>query len=294
MNLKNCNVIFDDKTHTYWIGEKRLHGITRMLSNQLFKDKYSNVPEHILKRAAEKGKTVHSHCYTYDMFGTILGEDAELYMNLKKDHNFEVIESEYLVTDYDYFATAIDKVITINGEIGLADIKTTYKLDNEYLSWQLSINAYMFELVNPHIKVDKLFAIWIKNGAKLVPIQRKSNESILQLLEAEKTGNQLISCEITVSDNDKVLSLIENLAEIAESIKRLNSIEKEYKDKIEKLFISTGVTKWETDYFTITKRSDYEKETFDSKKFKEENEVIYNNYLKKSTVKGGIVTKLKK
>jgi len=265
-----------------------------MLGSQLFKDKYSNVPEHILKRAAEKGKMIHSHCYTYDMFGTILGEDAASYMNLKKEHNFEVVESEYIVTDYEYFATAIDKVITINGEIGLADIKTTYKFDNEYLSWQLSIDAYMFELVNPHIKVDKLFAIWIKNGAKLVTIQRKSNESILQLLEAEKTGKQFVNNEISVSDNDNALSLIENLAEIAESIENLKKTEKEYREKIEELFVNSGVSKWETDYFVITKKNDYERESFDSKKLKEDDEYVYNKYIKKITVKGGIVTKLKK
>lgn len=294
MKLNNSNVLFDDNSHTYWLGEKKLYGITRMLGSQLFKDKYSNVPEHILKRAAEKGKMIHSHCYTYDMFGTILGEDAASYMNLKKEHNFEVVESEYIVTDYEYFATAIDKVITINGEIGLADIKTTYKFDNEYLSWQLSIDAYMFELVNPHIKVDKLFAIWIKNGAKLVTIQRKSNESILQLLEAEKTGKQFVNNEISVSDNDNALSLIENLAEIAESIENLKKTEKEYREKIEELFVNSGVSKWETDYFVITKKNDYERESFDSKKLKEDDEYVYNKYIKKITVKGGIVTKLKK
>lgn len=37
------------------LGEKQLQGITGMISRQLFPDKYKDVPDFVLKRAAEKG-----------------------------------------------------------------------------------------------------------------------------------------------------------------------------------------------------------------------------------------------
>ncbi len=71
-------------------------------------------------------------------------------------------------------------------KISLGDIKTTASLDREYLSWQLSIYAYLFELQNPLIKVDKLFGIWLRgNKSELVEIERKPDAEVKRLLECE-------------------------------------------------------------------------------------------------------------
>lgn len=296
MQLKNSGVYFDKDSHQYWLDNKELNGITGMLSRQLFKDKYSSVPSYILNRAAERGERIHTGCFTYDMFGSVNDEEVQWYADLKEKEQFEVHESEYIVTDRDYFATAIDKIITISGVICLGDIKTTYVLDKEYLSWQLSINAYLFELQNPGLKVGGLYAIYIRDGAKLVEIERKPDEVVKSLLEAEKEGRQFenpYALVVSDKDSEQALHLVKELAEIAHSIEQLKDVEKEYKDRIEKLFDEIGAEKWESDYFVITKTKSYEKKTFDSKKFEKDDPTTYANYLKTSTVKGSIKTKFK-
>lgn len=228
-NLRDSGVLFDDSTHTYWFGEKQLFGITGMIGRQLFPGKYSNVPDYIMKNAAERGERIHNECFTNDMFGTAESNEAKWYAELKKKEGFKVIESEYIVTDGDYFATPIDKVLTLKKDLCLGDIKTTYTLDKEYLSWQLSVNAFLFELQNPGLKVKNLFAIYIRNGAQFIEIDRKPNEVVKSLLEAEKNGEQFqnpYALVVSDKDNEKALALVRELAEIAETIKQLEDIKK--------------------------------------------------------------------
>ena len=55
IELVKSSVVFNEENHTYMLGEKQLQGITGMISRQLFPDKYKDVPDFVLKRAAEKG-----------------------------------------------------------------------------------------------------------------------------------------------------------------------------------------------------------------------------------------------
>jgi len=299
MELNDNKVIFRAEDHTYWLNGKQLFGITGMLGRQLFPDKYKGVSDATLANAAKRGNDIHNECFQFDMFGTVKSEEVRWYKDLKEKEQFKVIDSEYIVTDKEYFATAIDKVLKFKdcnkNEVDLGDIKTTYSLDEEYLSWQLSINKHLFELNNPKIKVRNLYGIWIRNGvAKSVKVNEQPQNEVIRLLECEKNGEQFIpQKQVPEKYESKALVLMRDLADIAEQIKYLEGSKKEYQSRIEKLFTQFNITKWETDYFTITKKKDYEKETFDSKRFKEENPELYKEFINKTAVKGGIITKLK-
>ena len=60
IELVKSSVVFNEENHTYMLGEKQLQGITGMISRQLFPDKYKDVPDFVLKRAAEKGSLIHA------------------------------------------------------------------------------------------------------------------------------------------------------------------------------------------------------------------------------------------
>ena len=60
MKLNQSKVIFDPQEHTYTLDGMLLQGITGMIERQLFPDKYSGVPEFVMKRAAERGSFVHA------------------------------------------------------------------------------------------------------------------------------------------------------------------------------------------------------------------------------------------
>lgn len=293
--LNDCGVVFREEDHSYWLSEKQLSGLTGVIGKHLFPDKYSNVPEAVLRNAAERGSKIHGDIALFDEFGVMESPEVEAYAKVKKKHKFEVVFSEYLVSDLAHFATAIDKILVMDGEVCLGDIKTTYKLDKEYLSWQLSINKYLFELVNPHLEVKGLKGIWVRNGkCEFHDIDIIPKEHVVALLDAEVRGVEFVNpFLVPVSLDRKSVALIQDIADVALQIKSLEAIKSGYEEKINKLFDETGLEKWETDLFTITKKKGYTKETFDSKKFKEENPETYSSYVRTTEVKPTIITKLK-
>ena len=113
---------------------------------------------------------------------------------MRVNAGYKAFANEYTVSDNEYFASNIDCVWEKADKISLGDIKTTLHLDEEYLSWQLSIYAYLFEFQNPLIKVDKLFGIWVRGDKhELVEIPRKPDEEVKKLMECEMKGEQYLS-----------------------------------------------------------------------------------------------------
>lgn len=294
--LNNCGVILTED-HEYWLGDKRLTGITGIISRQLFPDKYKSVPDKVLKAAAARGTKVHEDLQIYDMFGEINSEEARLYAQLKEDSGFEVLDSEYIVTDYADFATPIDKLIyfqdTPYGAVDLADVKNTRVLDKESLSWQLSINKYLFNIVNPDVPVNKLYAIWTRNGVSLHPIDEIPQEEVIELLNCEREGRQYIRKDVLTTADEKAIAVVRQMSDVLVEIAELQAKHDEFKRQLEEMFEAYGVDKWQTDAFTITRVKGSTRETFDSKRFKEDNPELYTEYVRTSEVKPSIRIKLK-
>ena len=187
MELVNSTVIFDPEAHTYHTPEGvELQGITGMLHRQLFPDEYRDVPQHILDRAAQRGHTVHQLCELADDLGITPEEpDGLAYVRLRDEMGLVYRASEYLVSDNRRFASAIDKVYEEGDDaFTLADVKTTYRLNEDYVRWQLSIYAYLFELQNPGARVVRLLALWVRDGrASAFPMERIPSNIVTSLLE---------------------------------------------------------------------------------------------------------------
>ena len=294
--LKDCGVILTED-HQYWMGDKRLFGITGIISRQLFPDKYKAVPEKILKAAAARGTKVHEDLEMYDMFGIAESEQAKQYADLKKEKKFEVVDNEYIVTDYTDFATPIDKLVrfkdTPKGVIDLADVKNTAVLDKLSLSWQLSICKYLFNIVNPGVKVGKFYAIWTRNGVSLHEIEEIPQEEVIELLNCEREGRQYIRKDVVTVADEKAIAVVRELSSVLVEIAELEAKRDAMKKGLEDMFEQFGVEKWQTDAFTITRVKGSTRDTFDSKKFKEDNPELYAEYIRTSEVKPSIRIKLK-
>jgi len=293
MILANCGVVFDKEKHVYHLGDKQLWGVTGMLSSQLFPEKYDFVPQEVLQRAANRGSIIHEACDHYDKTGEVKRIEVRWYENVLKENNIKVLSSEYIVTDFEHFASPIDKVVEINNEVHLLDVKTTSALDYEYLSWQLSVYKYLFGLVNPEIKIGGLGAIWIRDGATYHKVQEKPVDAIKSLLEAEKNGQRYVrNVELQRCDKE-ALAYLSALTAIIQQISDLEKQKKEYDERIARLFEQTGMDHWETDYFVISKVRDHVRKSFDSKALEADNPQLYQKYVKEVPVKGAIKTKLK-
>lgn len=193
MNLTISPITFNAYDHTYTNPEgKRLSGITSLLSRQLFRDKYNGISKAVLDKAAERGTDVHESIDLYNSLGVeSQGEELQAYRELIGMAGLTPVAAEYLVSDIENVASSIDVVFD---DISLADVKTTSKLDTEYVRWQLSVYAYLFELQNPGLRVGRLLAIWLPKPRygkpKLVEVARIGSEIIEMLIECDACGVQ--------------------------------------------------------------------------------------------------------
>lgn len=291
--LNNSGVIFTDNPRGYYLKEKKMQGITGVIKKHLFPDLYKDVSDYILKQAAEKGKQIHADLFEFDMFGVLDSEIKRKYSFLLEQENLKIIDNEYLVTDFKNFASAIDKVAIKDDEIILIDVKNTAKLNERYLSWQLSILKYLFKKVNPNLHVAGLYVIWTREMI-FKKVKEISEKEVVNLLDCEINGKTYeVPKEILTAQDKEALVLIKKVTELATQIKNLEDQKKQFNAEIENLFENLNVISWETDSFLIKKTADYDRETFDSKKFKEQHPDLFENFKKSTKVKGSVKIKLK-
>lgn len=94
-------------------------------------------------------------------------------------------------------------------------------------------------------------------------------------------NNNLILNEKT---EQKLISLISKQKELEEKMK-------EIKDNLLQELINNDIKSIKTDNLTITVKEGYDRETFDTKRLKQEDENLYNKYVKFTKVKESIVIK---
>lgn len=174
-------VEFIKDTHTYLVNGVIVPSVSEILRDTVFADKYKDVPAFVLQRAATFGKAIHDAIEHSDSI--LLNEEQQVvydrWLTLKDKHKIKPIHHEQ-ITHYEMdYAGTFDMIAEMNGEQCLVDIKTTYNLDIEYLSWQLSMYALAYGFAG------KLYAVWLpkRKGAKLVEIKYKEEYEILELLE---------------------------------------------------------------------------------------------------------------
>lgn len=294
--LTKSKVVFNPENHTYIYDGKQLSGVTSLLSATLFKDKYSGIDEEILRKAAAYGTSVHE---TIELFETMgfddVGNELTNYKKICKEHGIRALESEYLVSDNSRIASSIDLVMeNAAREVVLADIKTTSGgIDRDYLSWQLSIYAYLFEL-QTGILVEELACIWLRHDeSEYMTIPRRSNGDVMQLLDEYFSG-----CEVTVEKQNlpmEVKNLANAISEVEKNLKNLTAQRDILKEKILNLMKANQCEKVEIDgKVLITYVAPTTKESLDTKKLKDENPELYEKYVRQSDVKESLRITIKK
>lgn len=290
----NNRILYEDITHTYIDVEsgKELSGCTIVLKRYGISPNYSAIPDSVMDNASERGSRIHKEISDYINFGTCETEAQKEYAKLGLDS----IASEYLVSDNENFATSIDVVL---GDCSLVDIKTTHILHANYLSWQLSINAYLFELQNPELKVPKLYGAYYKKDGtfSVVEVQRIPVDEVKRLLSAYLNDEEFTPSQTKVTTGDTRIAEIYELEQFIASIKQDAEIAENRKKKLLNTLYDemnkNGVDKIENDFMTITKVSPTESTRVDSGMLKTLHPAIYNEVLKKSPVKGYVKVKIK-
>ena len=299
MKLVKSKVRFDEEQHRYFLDEKELSGITGTLIKKAFPDTYKGIPDAVLAKAAERGSVVHQNL---ELFDTVCNSDINIMPSVLpevKDYNEMLIsyglhhvDSEYLVTDNENFASAIDKVLADNeGNIYLADIKTTATLHYDNVSLQLSIYAKWFEEQNPDLKVKEIVCMWFKNGqSRFQPLPRVSDEQIEELINAYLTEDATYQYMVEVPEQFSALEQEYRL--VTARMDALKMKQDDLKEKIMKLMETNKKKSIKTSFGSYSYIAASTTKKFDSKLFKDTEPEHYEYYLKETPTKASIRIKL--
>ena len=338
-DLKQSEVVFNEEAHTYLRGDEKLSGITSLIHSVLQLGVYPDANEYVrnvqIPKAGYYGTCIHKTIQIYEDLGieqaqwpekehptagTLPAQDVsielETYKRLKPK-KLRVIATEFTVS-FGMFATQVDSVLADEDDNIYLDDHKSNNLDyypggkeglKEYLSWQLSANAVMFEN-QTGLKVKGLYADWIRKGdGELWKIERVPDEKVLQLLSTEilpkpEGGfiyiNEAMQVEAAkVEEVKPVVSNSKDLAvpvEITTAIANLVKAEKAakiMKEKLRELMEANGVTKWECDDFVASISKATTATSFDAKAFEAADPETYKKYLKTTTRKGSFTIKQK-
>ena len=289
IELVKSGVLFNQEQHTYSLDGKQLQGITSTLMRLVFPDQYADVPEAVLQRAAERGSLIHEQVEIADSLGVSPDvPEVQAYIRAKADIGLETVAGEYIVTDGEHFASPIDLVMEDDaGNITLGDIKTTYKLNEAYVSWQLSIYAYLFERQNIGMEVSHLMGVWLRDGkCKFIEVARHADREVESLITAYLNSKPYKPEEkqVALIAPDAVKLLIEATSAYEEAKQTMDDV----KNALLRAMEENHIRSWETEQLKATYTQPTEATSFDTKRFQQEHPDLYNQYLKTTTKRASV------
>ena len=192
-SIKGGTLEYFDDTHTYLYEGLMLPSVSRILGTK-YKNEYASVPPAVLNNAAQRGTAVHKAIENYNNSGYDDGSEAvRNFKFLQKQYGFEVLDSELpLVIFKDDMPIAcgrLDMTMLIDGQTGIADIKTVSTLNKEKIAYQL--NLYRIGLMQSYgVDAKFLKIIHLRDGIRKV-IDSPINEGMTwklvnEYLESER------------------------------------------------------------------------------------------------------------
>ena len=149
IEIKGHTLEYIDESHTYLVDGLIVPSITQILKFK-FNKKYDGIPKGTLQRAAELGTQMHEVIQNYEEQGTESDiKELRNYKFLKKQYKWQCLANEVPVILWNegdiIGAGRLDMVISMNGQVGLADLKRTSVLDKEYLGYQLNLYRFAYQ-----------------------------------------------------------------------------------------------------------------------------------------------------
>lgn len=287
-----ANIKFIEETHTYLLDDKPLISVTTLMQKHGLAPSYDGVPENVLKAKAERGTLIHKEIEDYCVKGEVgFTDELSLFIDYIEDNNIEVISNETLVHN-NLVAGTIDLIL---GGNAIADIKTTSVLHLDAVSWQLSIYAYLYNLTHDYKVVNGKVLHFTPLGELSVrDIPLKPEMMVEELLRCEAEGR------LFQNDLDFSQKKLTQLYDVENFIKEIKMQQKKAELDAERLkaelllaMETQNVKKFENDVIRITRKDAYEKETFDTKKFKVDYPKLHQEYIKKTTVGATVLITIK-
>lgn len=170
-SIKGGTLEYFDETHTYLYDGIMLPSVTQILGVK-YKNDYASVPPAVLNNAAKRGTAVHKAIENFNVSGYDDGSEAvRNFKFLQKQYGFEVLDSELPIVlfkdDIPIACGRLDMTMLIDGQTGIADIKTVSALNKEKIAYQL--NLYRIGLMQSYgVDAQFLKIIHLRDGIRKV------------------------------------------------------------------------------------------------------------------------------
>lgn len=286
--------------HIYTLNGRELSGVTSILKRQEISPSYDNVDDEVLRNAASHGKIVHEAIQNLEQYGIeSFIPDIEAYKK-QRPKDLEFVEAEYLISDEEHYATKIDGVYWSEEKNGyvLVDYKTTSKLNENSVRWQLSIECYLWSLHNGNLPIVGIAVSWIPNQSKYddegmwKELEPYTMEEVRNLLEKDIAGEKAL---VMSGENlpDSTRNLMLEVSELMVQERIIAEKKKTLTENLQKLMEDNGIKKFDNEYFSATYIPESESKTFDSTTFKKEHPDMFIQFQKTSRRKASIRITLK-
>ncbi len=294
---------FNESKHEYTLDGKKLISVTQLMQKYGLAPDYSNVSPSVLQAKANYGKLIHEEIEQWIKYRKI-GFSKELVSFVKylNETGTKVIESEYQVYN-DVVAGTIDLLLERLGQQIIADIKTTYQIHKESVSWQLSIYLYLYielvKLLRPQLRLDysqfkgECYHFNKDGELNVVEIPLKPESEVEKLIQAVRDEKPYEMENTNHNEIAKIVELEKMIKYYDEEKKKIEIQEQELKEAIIKGMEESGLTQIETDNIKITYMAESIRVSLDSKAIKEKHPEIYNENLKETKVKAQLRITLK-
>lgn len=281
---------FDEKNHEYKLDGKKLISVTQLMKKHGLVPNYDKVPKEMLQAKAERGTIIHQEIEAWIKQSEIgFTKEIANFIQYTLNNNIEIKASE-LQLHNDIVAGTCDLILNDKGQNVIADIKTTYQLHKDSVSWQLSIYLYLYLEWDYDEWWDsykgQAFHFNKDGELNVVDIPLKPYQEIERLMECERKGEIFTQTpEVLNVDLQEVIEL-ENLIKYCESQKK-NAEErsKKLKEVILKEMEDRNLQSIEKDGIKITYVSPTTRKTIDSTALKKDYPEIAEKYTKETTIK---------
>ena len=195
IQIRDYRVRLDQLTHQYYVNDQPVISVTQLIDRFLGRPYKKRVDPSILDAAAQKGQELRDRIERYERFDEkAYHPEMATYIRLKKQHQFDVVESETIVLIHRFgkvvAAGRFDMVVEspyMKG-LGIADVKRAAHLDERRLTLQLNLYKLGYEQTYRK-KIHYLKCLHIRNreGTYLdIPIDKDLVETLLDgYLETE-------------------------------------------------------------------------------------------------------------
>lgn len=299
------SIIFDEIAHTYTddrTGEQ-LPPVNHIL-NEVYGSGYEYVRKEVLDAAANRGKDIHREVeqeiksiMTSEVFVKRKYPETDALMDWfeKNDIDLRVVAAEKIVHVPGMFAGTADLITGPAKKAQLWDYKTNKNKPTKKMiaHWQKQLSFYKYALDRMGYKVEKMTILHL-SGTKCTPYELEylGDQFVIDTLQAFKEGEKIEEkptvTALTQVNRRSIAKLEKTLKKIATLEKQIAPIRESIKEEMER----RGIDSLKLGQVAITYIGPGKRKSFDTKRFKAENEGLYEQYVTETEVKSQIRIKV--